>query len=299
VQQFQQLKSLSIQLDHRESETLDFLENLPNLKEFSFSSRQSTIREGPLRKLPNLTKLEKIGLCLGQPSIVKMENVREFILNNKGLQSLDLSLSIQDFGIVFEEDEDNEFIIPCLENLRIDLLLVERPYAGAAKKIVKVLKQHHSLKELTLEIQQSNADLNVILLKDGLAHLKPLQHLVLKFCMTGGLEDNKFKHLKEVFTNLTNLTSLDLSLNSDSLGPRDLGPILDGLEKLQRLEIMKWQGKLAKLTPAVDKKLAKYLISLRRLRGWNICLRGLSEETLEEFRTNVLPRFVLRNEIFS
>ena len=297
VKQYSRLKTLGILLQNREIQTLDYVADLPELKEFKFGSGEPSILKGPMASLPNLTQLEKFELYLNDPPIFSMEHVKDFIFQNKGLKELDLSLTIQNIGILFAEDED--FTLPEIEKLRLNLINFERPYAGAAKRITEVLKTHDSIKEVALIVDQSHADLNTILLKDGLAKMKSLEKLTLEFRMSGGLEENKYKHLKDVFTNQTGLVALDLDISCDAIASRELGTILDGLMKLKNLKKFRLKAMLTKMTPAAFNKLSSFIVSLRYIKALEFDLRGLSEEDGEQLRQKMLPKAPLSDEPFS
>ena len=300
VKQYSKLQSLKMTFIKCEPKNLDFLADLPALKSFSFLSRlyNNIISEQrPTKNLPNLTQLEKLKLHLFMSNMLSLENIKSFISQNKGLKELDLGLTIQEIGVIFEENED--FTLPNIEKLRLNFLFLERPYAGAAKRIAEVLKSHDSIKDLILEISHSFADLNAILLKDGIAKMKSLEKLTLQFRSSGGLEENKFKHLKDIFTSQTGLIELDLDLGSDVLGTRESGAILDGLMKLKNLKKLRFKARFAKMTPAAFSKLSGFIVSLRHLKVLELDLKGISEEDVEELRQQMLPKLPLSQDSFS
>ena len=296
VKQYRKLQNLAIRLRNREAETLDFIADLSELKEFKFTSIQPNAR-GPIRSLPNLSKLERFGLNLTESSRFTTQHVRDFISKNKGLKELDLSLKIEDMRAVLEENEN--FTLPEIEKLKIDLDLVFKRYAEEAKKIAETLKRHDSIKELTLTVSKSYGDLNAILLKDGLAQMKSLEKLTLEFGTSGEPEESKYLSLKDVFTKLTGLVELDLDLSCDAIESKEFGTILDGLMELKNLKRFVFRAKLAELTPAAFDKLSRFLVSLRHMKGLEIDLTGISEEDGRKLRGQLLPKFPLSYDFFS
>jgi len=299
VGQYSKLESLSIRLDSRETETLDFLTNLPFLKEFSFSSNLLKPRQGPLRRLPALTKLEKLSVYLNGSTLFEMNHIQEFISNNKALKNLSLGLSIQNIANIFGEDDDVNFRLPLIESLHLDLITCQKPYAAAAKMIAQTLKKLDCIKQLSLEIEQSSPDLNAILLKQGVASVKGLEELTLKYHITAGLEDNKFKHLKDVFVNLENLKVIELDLSSDHLSSREFSSLLDSLSRQMGLQKFKFTGKVTKWTPVVSAKLLDFFVSIRHLSVLKIFLGGILEEGGVKIKESLLPKFPLSQDTFS
>ena len=297
VKQYPKLETLRVHLYNCEIETLDYVTNLQELKEFKFASVQKYIRKIPMISLPKLTQLETIALHLHDSPIFSLEHIKDFLSKNKGLKDLSLGLKIQDIGTLFEENEDST--LPKIEKLRLNFVKLERPYAGGVKRITQVLKTHDSIKELIIIVSQNYADFNTILLKDGVAKMKSLEKLTLEFGMSGGLEENKYKHLKDVFTNQTGLVALELDISCDAIATRELGTILDGLMKLKNLKKFRLKAMLTKMTPAAFNKLSGFIASLRNVKSLELDLKGLSQEDEEQLRLKLLPKIPLSDGPFS
>ena len=187
VKQYLNLRSLTIKLLNRETETLDFLSDLPHLRALFLCFEQSPSLHKPLRRnFPDLTKLEKFGLWLDEPILFSFENIKSFIYKNRELKHLDLSLKIQNIGPILEES--GNMPLPNIENLRLDLIRCERPFTDSANKIVKALRSLGSLKKLQIEFTENFAELNKILLKESLASIKSLEGLTLKYFKLGNPE---------------------------------------------------------------------------------------------------------------
>ncbi len=86
--------------------------------------------------------------------------MKDFINKNRDLKYLSLTLTVPDAATVLEEDED--FALPEVEILQLELIQLEKP-SGKAKIISETLKNHHSIKELDLKFEQSNSNLNALL----------------------------------------------------------------------------------------------------------------------------------------
>ena len=297
VEKYSKLERLGIQLDFKETESLDFLTKLPLLKEFYFSSRQPNTRQGPLRSLPNLTKLEKLVLYSKEPILFAKDGLRNFISNNKDLKSLDLSLPIQHIATIFEEE--GNITLPRIEKLRLHFIRCEKSHIGTARIIAKTLKRLDSTKQLHIEISHSSIELNTILLKEGLASCSFIKKLTLKYHESGGFGVNKFHHLKNVFTNLQNLKTIELDLSSDSLSSKEFSSILESLCRLKHLEKFRFAAKLTKLTSAASNKLLNFLVSIRHIRDFHVSLRGIPEEDGIRIKENLLPKFPLSQDTFS
>ena len=290
------LERLSIRLHSQRIGILDYLTNLPSLKDFSFhSSIQSS-----LDRLPNLTKLEKFSLQLTEPTLFTMKHIRSFISNNKDLKSLSLSLPIQNIGDIFEggEDDDRNLPLPPIESLHLTLLPRQRLCADAAKTIAETLKKLVSIKQLSIRIEHSSAHINEILLKQGVASVKSLEEFRLKYYESGGQEYDKFKHLKNIFINLENLKALELDLSCSIISSGKFSSILDGLSRLKCLEKFIFIGKLGILTPATSNKFLNFLTSIRHLKSFHVSLQGITEEEGVKIKENLLPKFTLSQDPF-
>jgi len=268
VKQYPELKALILRLGKREIENFDAIMDLAHLKEFHLYSRQWKARQDPPRILPDLTKLEKLTLSLYDHPIFDIEQVKEFINKNRGLKRLSLTLTVSDMAFILEEDED--FTLPEIETLQLDMVKLEKP-TGGAKIIAETLRNHPAIKELILRLEQSNSNLNGILFKDGVARMKSLEKLTINFYkLAGGLEENKFKHLRNIFTNLIDLVELDLNLSQDVLPSKEISSILDWLDQLKNLKKLTLSAKCFKLTSAASNKLSNFIASLQHLKAKEI-----------------------------
>jgi len=301
VKQYSKLESLSVKFDFCHPETLDYLADLPCLKEFYFSSKQAQMGENQTRTLPNLTKLEKFGLCLNEPTtIFSIENIRDFISKNKSLQSLDLSLSIQNIGAILNNEDENVTLpLPPIRKFRLNFSKCEESDVEAANRIIKTLQKCDSIKQLSLEFQQSSAELNTIFFKEGLISMKSLENFTLKYCTLGKLERNNFGYLKDVFATFENLRALDLDFGQEALGPQEFGSILDALCQLKHLEKFRFQAKVIQFTATAYKQLLGFLTSIRHVKSLDFNLQGLSKVDGSRLRKNLHPKFTLSQSSFS
>jgi len=298
VKHYPKLQSFRLFLHNYEPETLDFLDDLPCLRSFSFLSECSH-KNGrhPIKSLPNLTKLEKLKFYSIASSIFTIEHVRDLISKNKGLKELDLGLTIQDIGILFEENKD--FVLPNIEKLRLYFARIEFPYIGEAKRIAEVLKAQDSIKELTLELSCNFSDLNAILLRDGVAQMKPLEKFKLRFPKIGFENERKFQHLKDVFTNHPGLVELDFDTKSNIIVTKELELILDNLAMLKNLKAFRFKARVTKMSRAAFNKLVDFIVSLRHLKALELDVVGVSREDGERLRQKILPRYPLSKDPFS
>jgi len=300
VQQYPKLESFKIQIMNGEIETLDFLASLPDLKEFYFSMSNSELRSG----LPNLTKLEKFGFTKSDEQTPdNIDDLRNFIQKNINLKALDLSLPMQNVATIFKDVQDST--LHHLEKLQLNFLQsLQPPEIQSANQIAQMLKTQSSLCELCLEFQKNTSDWSSILLKEGLAEMKSLKSLALKFhhsSVEGTIPQTvHFAQFPDIFQNLENLTAIDLYLGARPLDSAEVCFILDGLGKLKNLKKFKLTAVLAKLKPVAFDRLLSFFISIRHdVKSFNLYLRGVHQQEINVFKKNLLPRFTLSQNQFT
>ena len=298
IKQYSKLQSLSLKLLDREAETLDFLAGLPCLKELYLHFKQSSVIQRPLtRNFPRLTKLEKFGLFLDEPIRLTFDNLKNLIYKNKDLKSLDLSLTIQNIGLLLKENENLAF--PAVEKLRLYFIRCERSDTESMNKIIKTLKRLDSIKQIEIEFAQSFAELNTMLFKEGLAFMKTLESLTLKYHQLGELDLNNFKSFQCIFESLKSLKALDLDFGQDNLSPEEFGPILDGLCGLKHLKKLRLTGEVSsKSSSATFNKFTNYLISIRHLGDLQVSFKGIPEWCSMGLNEKLLPKFPLSQRTF-
>ena len=291
IQQYSRLQSLTIYFDKVENETLDFLANLPCLKELHFSPIRSCLKNG----FPNLSKLEKFSLSFDDETPLEMDYVRDFLRKNKDLKALTLNLSIQKIAAVLEDRGD-----PCLydiQELKLNFRKSESQDIEAANKIAQALKTHHSIQELCIELESPSSEAHAILLKEGLGQMGSLQRLKVKFCYRkGGFSQRiKFPNLPDIFTSLKNLKALDLEISTQTfiLESPELSSILDILSRLKSLKKFRFTAKFSELTTPVFEKLLSFLTSFRSLSNLQLNLRGVSDKYEKVLREALFPKFTL------
>jgi len=296
IKNLPKLESLNIKLEKCELDSLDFLVDLPCLKELAFAYNQSNTKQRPILNLPNLVNLEILRLDLKEPSILAIDHITSLISNNPNLRSLDLNLSIQNLGVIFAGDD---LFLPRLETLSIDINSIQKPYIEEAQNIAKALKKHHFVEKLQINLEQSHADLNEVLLEGGLAHMKSVQDLTLKCEKAGGLKGKKFQYLKDVFKNLVSLTSLELDVSSDLLRPPEINSFLVDLGQLKNLKKFWLSARLLKMTRANLDQLSSYLVSIKHFKNLQIRLKGVSQKEENELKNDLFIKSALATGSFS
>jgi len=294
LKNYQALESLHLNLKYVETETLDCLQSLSKLKSFHFKSDKGPKRQGPVRKVPILTGLEHLSLNLEElykpKSMFDMENVREAILSNQNLKSLELGLDIQEMGEVLTGD-----LLLKVEKLVIFFFITEKPYAQAAKNITAFLKKHSHIKTLHISFPQCYSDLNHLLFKP-IGTIDSLEELNLSYRFSGGLEDNKFKGIKDALTPNSRLTSFELYLGSEVLNAPAFNSIVDAIMKLKHLQKFAIQGTITKITNASFTKFIKFVENVHHHPSIDITLSGFAQKEIDQINDLLRTKYSLSNQ---
>jgi len=246
IKQYSKLQCLGIDLYENKVDNLDFLADLHCLREFSLFSRVSNLKI----ELPKLSELTKFDLSLAESVRLNIDDLQDFLQRNKSLKTPGLCLSIQTIAAIFKRGQDLH--LPQIEVLNLFFVPSQPPWTEAANQMTQVLETHSFIRELNIEIQESSADFNAILMKRGLTKMKALESLSLKFYSSGPKRlEKKFLCLQDAFKNLKSLRALELDLSPETIDSEELSSILEGLCELKLLKKFRLALKFIQLTPIV------------------------------------------------
>jgi len=234
LKQYKTLESVNIKLDYRLVKSLEPLASLPQLRNFSLSCRQISLKKGFLGKFSQTSCLETMRLSLSGCEFDAPE-FQKFFQSNKTLRSVELNLEI---GMASEILVPLEEQIISVKELKILAKENQMPDIRAVKKLGANLGRLSGLKSLELLLPKSKGNVNEEIFK-GVENIKALERFKLDYRVAGSLEDDKFESLGALLGEMKELKVLDLNLENDNLCSNEFSGIVEGLMELKKLESLR------------------------------------------------------------
>ena len=295
IANYSQLQALSFALHGSGDYPLELLMQLKNLRELSLTENFLFSRENqrPPIKFPSFEKLEKINLdCNGKR--FSLESLQEALFNSSCLKEMTVSLAFQELSQFFDIHPQCS-----LERLSIGISRPLPPYGKPMKALTDFLKGQKQLKSLKLHFESIYADITEPTFK-VLGSLTSLEDFTFSFVRLGELQDMKFTMLKDSFSKLQNLKTLQFFTKNKKTFSTELSSMINGFMKLKSLEKFTYTADFQQITPAVFNKFLGFVSSMRHFKNIDIQIGGRSKEDLDQLKELVYGKHPLWfNENFS
>jgi len=285
-----QLALFSATLGYSDTSSLDVLTDLPNLRDFTFISTQTPQKAS--HRLPQLSTLEKVNIKSGGSSEFSSENVHAFLLSNKNLKQLKLELPLEQICLIFREN----FILS-VQEFTLSISQVQNPLPLETKALFRQ-ECFKDIKALHLTLPYSISDLNAMLFQ-GIASLNSLKTLSIRSMAIGEVKQDKLKHLKDIFIQVSGLQSLSLAFAHDLINSKEFSQILEGFIHLKNLKYFNLELSLAEVSSETFESFLKFLYSIQNMAEIILCLQGISQEqqnTLNSLLKQKFPYGITRKQ---
>ncbi len=261
------LQSLTIKIINTKIASFDFLAHLSQLQELSIISREypSTFQ---LPYIPPIATLRKFTVFLRKSSF-HSQNIQKVIASSKNLEVLNLTLDFKEILLILQQ----EIKLPLLQELTLRDLdrPSDEPYPSLAFQ--KILARYKHVARLTLDLGFSFSILK------PLEQLTNLTHLSIRNTSLFKEKPQKLAPLKELFTNLKVLKSLQINLIDSWVASEELTNLVSDLRFLQNLKSLEFRVYLKKnWSEHTLIKLANFLKSFQHLKKVDIKASGFDGE---------------------